>query len=95
MYLTFSWMPSIVVLVSPVSPRLLFVRFDREGAALFRALYELGRPIQYAHVPEPLELWSVQTAYAAITDHRDLFSGRTYLELEIQADRFPNLHHNT
>ncbi|MDC0716008.1 S-adenosylmethionine:tRNA ribosyltransferase-isomerase [Nannocystis bainbridge] len=54
-----------VVGVSPVSPRLCELRFDREGAALWAALYRLGRPVQYAHVREPLALWSVQTVFAA------------------------------
>jgi S-adenosylmethionine:tRNA ribosyltransferase-isomerase len=56
---------AIVTGVSPLSPRLLSLRFDPAGDALWPALYARGRPIQYAHVPEPLELWSVQTAYAA------------------------------
>ncbi|MGE5181613.1 MAG: S-adenosylmethionine:tRNA ribosyltransferase-isomerase [Acidobacteriota bacterium] len=32
---------------------------------LWQALYAAGRPVQYAHRTEPLELWTVQTAYAA------------------------------
>jgi S-adenosylmethionine:tRNA ribosyltransferase-isomerase len=35
------------------------------GDALWQALYAAGRPVQYAHRPEPLDLWTVQTAYAA------------------------------
>ena len=31
---------------------------------LWQALYTSGRPVQYAHRPELLPLWSVQTAYA-------------------------------
>ncbi len=54
-----------VAAVSLLSPRLLELRFDRDGAPLWAALYAAGRPVQYAHVPEPLELWSVQTVYAA------------------------------
>ena len=54
-----------VVSVSPLSPRLVDVRFDRDGAALLAALYRLGRPVQYAHQDAPLDLWSVQTTYAA------------------------------
>ncbi|GAC1570723.1 MAG: hypothetical protein NVS3B20_23590 [Polyangiales bacterium] len=50
--------------VSPISERLLDVEFDLRGAALFHELYALGRVIQYAHVAQPLALWSVQTAYA-------------------------------
>ncbi|MFZ6178437.1 S-adenosylmethionine:tRNA ribosyltransferase-isomerase [Nannocystis pusilla] len=54
-----------VVGVSAISPRLCELRFDREGAALWGALYRLGRPVQYAYVAEPLALWSVQTVFAA------------------------------
>lgn len=38
---------------------------DLRGDALVRALYAHGRPIQYAHVPELLPLWAVQTPYAS------------------------------
>jgi S-adenosylmethionine:tRNA ribosyltransferase-isomerase len=34
-------------------------------ASLWSALYRAGRPVQYAHVPEPLALWDVQNVYAA------------------------------
>lgn len=54
-----------VAAVSPLSPRLIELRFDRDGAPLWAALYAAGRPVQYAHVPDPLDLWSVQTVYAA------------------------------
>src|SRR5262249_54219977 len=46
-------------------PRLVRIAFDKTGAALWRALYRLGRPVQYAHVAGPLELWHVQTGFAA------------------------------
>jgi S-adenosylmethionine:tRNA ribosyltransferase-isomerase len=51
--------------LSPISPRLVDLRFDREGAALWSALYRHGRPVQYAYLRAPLALWAVQTAYAA------------------------------
>jgi S-adenosylmethionine:tRNA ribosyltransferase-isomerase len=51
--------------VSPLSPRLLEVRFDRAGAALWAALYHLGRVVQYAHLARPLPLWAVQNVYAS------------------------------
>jgi S-adenosylmethionine:tRNA ribosyltransferase-isomerase len=35
-----------------------------EGDALWQAIYAVGAPVQYAHRPERLPLWSVQTAYA-------------------------------
>lgn len=51
--------------VDPRAPRLLTIRFDRSGAALWRALYQLGRPVQYSYLDAPLALWSVQTAFAS------------------------------
>jgi S-adenosylmethionine:tRNA ribosyltransferase-isomerase len=50
--------------VSAISPRLVTLRFDRQGPAFWRALYRLGRPVQYSYVAEPYALWDVQTAYA-------------------------------
>lgn len=41
------------------------VLLDARGDALVRALYRHGRPIQYAHVPDALPLWAVQTPYAS------------------------------
>lgn len=49
--------------VSPVSSRLLRLRFDAEGAGLWSALYRAGRPVQYSYVEAPLALWHVQTSY--------------------------------
>jgi len=54
-----------VVRVSSVSPRLVQLRFDREGAALWAALYRVGRPVQYSYLCAPLALWHVQTLVAA------------------------------
>jgi S-adenosylmethionine:tRNA ribosyltransferase-isomerase len=54
-----------VVGVSEASPRLLEVRFELTGAALWRALYARGRPVQYSHLDGPLALWHVQTAYGS------------------------------
>jgi len=48
-----------------VSPRLVDLAFDREGDALWEALYHHGRPVQYSHLKGPLSLWHVQTAYGA------------------------------
>ncbi|HEY2734637.1 MAG TPA: S-adenosylmethionine:tRNA ribosyltransferase-isomerase [Polyangiales bacterium] len=50
---------------SALSARLIALRFDREDQALWLELYAHGSPVQYAHQPEPLALWSVQTIYAA------------------------------
>lgn len=54
-----------VIAVDPRAARLLTLRFDRSDAALWSALYRVGRPIQYSYLHEPLALWSVQTAFAA------------------------------
>ena len=54
-----------VVSLSALSPRLVELRFDREGAALWRALFRVGRPVQYSYVRGPLPLWHVQTAFAS------------------------------
>jgi S-adenosylmethionine:tRNA ribosyltransferase-isomerase len=54
-----------IVAVSAESPRLVTLAFDRRGAELWSALYRAGRPVQYSHLEEALELWSVQTSYAS------------------------------
>jgi S-adenosylmethionine:tRNA ribosyltransferase-isomerase len=64
-WLTFDFgLGARIVAVDPASPRLADIRFDRNGAELFRALYKAGKPIQYAHVAAPLALWHVQSAFA-------------------------------
>ena len=47
-------------------PRLVALRFDGSAATVWAGLARHGRPIQYAHVPEPLELWDVWTPIAAV-----------------------------
>jgi S-adenosylmethionine:tRNA ribosyltransferase-isomerase len=52
--------------IAPVDhPRLVRVRFDASGAAFWRALAQQGRPVQYAHIAQPLALWDVWTSIAA------------------------------
>jgi S-adenosylmethionine:tRNA ribosyltransferase-isomerase len=46
-------------------PRLFTLRFVGDHKAIFAGLAHHGRPIQYAHVPEPLALWDVWTRIAA------------------------------
>ncbi len=46
-------------------PRLIELHFSGGRAAVLAGLARHGRPIQYAHVPEPLALWDVWTAIAA------------------------------
>jgi S-adenosylmethionine:tRNA ribosyltransferase-isomerase len=54
-----------VASVDARSTRLVSLCFEARGAALWRALYQAGRPVQYAHTARELALWQVQTAYAA------------------------------
>ncbi len=56
---------AIAAAVANVNGRLVALDADRDGDALWQALYANGAPVQYAHRPELLPLWSVQTAYAA------------------------------
>jgi S-adenosylmethionine:tRNA ribosyltransferase-isomerase len=46
-------------------PRLLRIRFVGAPSSVLQKLAWRGRPIQYAHVPEPLALWDVWTKFAA------------------------------
>jgi S-adenosylmethionine:tRNA ribosyltransferase-isomerase len=45
-------------------PRLIALRFLGDRYAVLAGLARHGRPIQYAHVPEPLALWDVWTRIA-------------------------------
>jgi len=45
--------------------RLVRVRFAGSPASVMRGVVQHGRPIQYAHIPEPLRLWDVWTKIAA------------------------------
>jgi S-adenosylmethionine:tRNA ribosyltransferase-isomerase len=51
--------------ISSTSPRLVELSFDRDGAALWTALYRAGRLVQYSYLAGPLALWHVQTSYGA------------------------------
>jgi S-adenosylmethionine:tRNA ribosyltransferase-isomerase len=51
--------------VSALSSRLWRVRFAEQGARFWSALYRSGRPVQYSYLARPLQLWDVQTVYAA------------------------------
>jgi S-adenosylmethionine:tRNA ribosyltransferase-isomerase len=63
--LMFGRLGARVVARSPLSPRLVSLRFDEDGDALLAALYRAARPVQYAYLAHELPLWAVQTAYAA------------------------------
>jgi S-adenosylmethionine:tRNA ribosyltransferase-isomerase len=45
-------------------PRLALLRFDGSAAEIWSALARHGKPIQYAHVRQPLALWDVWTPIA-------------------------------
>jgi S-adenosylmethionine:tRNA ribosyltransferase-isomerase len=55
---------ALVVSISAVSPRLVGLRFDRDGSALWSALYRVGRPVQYSYLRDALPFWHAQTAFA-------------------------------
>ncbi len=56
---------AVVERLAPASPRLVDLAFRERGERLWSALYRHGRPVQYAYVSGPLELWHVQTRYAS------------------------------
>jgi S-adenosylmethionine:tRNA ribosyltransferase-isomerase len=47
-------------------PRLIELRFDGGVDAIWAGIARHGKPIQYAHLPEPLALWDVWTPIAAL-----------------------------
>ena len=46
-------------------PRLIAMRFENPAADVWAGLARHGRPIQYAHMPQALQLWDVWTPIAA------------------------------
>lgn len=62
--LSFAGLTASIAALSPLSPRLVELAFDRAGEALWSAIYAAGAPVQYAHVDAALPLWEVQTVYA-------------------------------
>lgn len=46
-------------------PRLVVLEFDGPPAAIWEGLARHGRPVQYAHVTQPLALWDTWTPIAA------------------------------
>jgi S-adenosylmethionine:tRNA ribosyltransferase-isomerase len=47
-------------------PRLFSLRFEGMVDAIWAGIAQHGKPIQYAHVPQPLALWDVWTRVAAL-----------------------------
>jgi len=62
--LAFDGLGASIAALSPLSPHLVELAFDRAREALWSAIYAAGAPVQYAHVDAALPLWEVQTAYA-------------------------------
>ena len=54
-----------VIALSSESERLVTLRFNCAGVAMWSSIYAYGRPVQYSYMKNDLALWSVQTAYAA------------------------------
>ncbi len=84
---------AIVEGLRPESPRLLEIQLtvadgDPSLDRIWTALYRAGRPVQYAHVPEPLALWDVQNVYAGrpwaveMPSAGRAIRARTFIELE-------------
>lgn len=53
-----------VLNANPLSDRLLQLQFNLLGAALWRNLYQHGKPVQYSYLNDELKLWSVQNIYS-------------------------------
>ena len=54
------------VLRTLAHPRLVALRFDGTPDAIWAGIARHGKPIQYAHLAEPLALWDVWTQVAAL-----------------------------
>ncbi|HJW10530.1 MAG TPA: S-adenosylmethionine:tRNA ribosyltransferase-isomerase, partial [Albitalea sp.] len=54
------------VLRTLAHPRLIDLRFDGTPSDIWAGIARHGKPIQYAHVPQPLALWDVWTRVAAL-----------------------------
>ena len=53
-----------VISVDPLFNQLLGIRFKSDS--LERRLYQHGRPIQYAHLKQPLEVWDQQNLFSGL-----------------------------
>jgi S-adenosylmethionine:tRNA ribosyltransferase-isomerase len=62
--LRFGDLTATVLRLDPHAPRLCDIRFDAIGPRLLEAIYQVGRPVQYAHLDAPLSLTAVQNPMA-------------------------------
>jgi S-adenosylmethionine:tRNA ribosyltransferase-isomerase len=80
-------------------PRLVSLRFGGSPDSIWAGLARHGRPIQYAHVPEPLALWDVWTAIAGLPVAFEppsagfVLDWRTIAEVRAHGARFATLTH--
>lgn len=56
---------AVVEEVSAVSPRLVTIAFEAPVAAMWQAIYRLGRPVQYSYMESAIDLWDLQTVYGS------------------------------
>ncbi len=57
--------PVHIAELSPRSPALMRLRWDRPPAEILRLIYAHGRPVQYSYTGRDLQLADVQTSFAA------------------------------
>jgi S-adenosylmethionine:tRNA ribosyltransferase-isomerase len=77
---------AIVLDRSPASNRLIRIGFEATVEEVWAAIYAWGRPVQYAHLDDPLALWSVQTSYASRPWAAELPSAGLPLSWELLAE---------
>jgi S-adenosylmethionine:tRNA ribosyltransferase-isomerase len=63
--LSFGVIEAEIVLVHAASPRLVTLRFLANEDEAWRAIFRIGRYVQYAYTAKTLQPWHVQTPYAA------------------------------
>jgi S-adenosylmethionine:tRNA ribosyltransferase-isomerase len=51
--------------IDPRSPRLVLIAFEGDASSMWHAIYDEGRPVQYAYIDAPLALWHVQSPFAS------------------------------
>jgi S-adenosylmethionine:tRNA ribosyltransferase-isomerase len=96
--------PALSALVTSVhesrgTTRRLSLRFDRDGALLWSALFRAGRPIQYSYTARELSLYQVQNVYAGRAFAFELpsagyaFDGATLLALARRGVKLVSLTH--
>jgi S-adenosylmethionine:tRNA ribosyltransferase-isomerase len=65
-------------------PRLIALTFQGSAAQIWAGIAHHGRPIQYAHVPQPLSLWDVWTSLAGPPVAFELPSASFALDWQMQ-----------